>query len=167
MKITLGIDIGLTGAVSYLDDAGKYLGLFDMPVMSNGKGKARVTQQVNPSALARLLSKLQLEDYLEHTLTAYIENVSAMPGQGVSSVFSFGHTLGTVQAVLATLNIPFFTIQPTAWKKAFNLLHTEKDAARTVAIRYYPDAPLERKKDHNRADALLIARYGWNGGQPR
>lgn len=163
MKLILGIDIGLTGAIAALNEAGVFVDLFDMPTMSNGKGSARIKQQVNAVALEKYLSKL-VNDSMH--IVAFLENVSSMPGQGVSSVFSFGHTLGTVQGVLAALHIPFVTIQPTAWKKAFNLLHTDKDAARTVAIRYYPDAPLERKKDHNRADALLIARYGWNGGQP-
>ncbi|MGL5935521.1 MAG: hypothetical protein ACRCZI_07850, partial [Cetobacterium sp.] len=154
----LGIDVGLTGAVAILNEQGQALALWDLPTMANGKGSSRVKQQLD----ARMLD-LHLGLPPTSSATAYSEQVSSMPGQGVASVFSFGHSLGTVQAVLAVLGIPYRLVRPTAWKKHFGLLRAEKDASRTIAIQRFPQmtGELTRKKDHNRADALLIALYAY------
>lgn len=150
----LGIDVGVTGAVAVFEDDGTPIEVFDLPVMANGKRAARVKSQVNAGALARRLRVFGAPD------VAYVEAVAARPGQGVSSMFSLGHSLGTVCAVLATLSIPFLLVQPQAWKTQFGLRKADKDASRTLAIRLCPTMDLSLKKHHNRAEALLIAAYG-------
>jgi crossover junction endodeoxyribonuclease RuvC len=157
----LGIDVGLTGAVAVLTDWGTPLECFDLPVMANGKKSARVKQQLNARALAKAIHRGEYE-YL-----AFIEQQSARPKQGVSSMFSLGHSMGTIQGVLAALGIPFIMVQPQEWKSCFKLQHAEKDASRTVAARLFPTMELHLKKHHNRAEALLIARYGVRRNQGR
>jgi crossover junction endodeoxyribonuclease RuvC len=148
MKI--GIDPGLSGAIAFLDDNLELIKVVDMPIMMIRKGK----NQVNAAALAGLLKGLPV------SAVAYLEQVSAMPGQGVSGMFSFGTSYGIVQGVLAALGIPVVLVRPQAWKARAGLKGSEKDMARTLAIRLYPAAELSRKKDIGRADAILIARYG-------
>ena len=100
-------------------------------------------------------------------MLACLEAVGARPGQGVSSVFSFGHSFGTISGVLAALKVPMELITPGRWKKAFQLVGTEKEASRALAIQLYPQAAewLARKKDHGRAEALWLARFGWQAGR--
>jgi crossover junction endodeoxyribonuclease RuvC len=146
----LGIDPGLSGAVAVLGENLELLDVFDMPTMALSKGK----NCVNAAGLAAILRIDQ------HPATAYLEDVHAMPGQGVSGMFSFGRSLGVIEGVLATLGIPVVMVPPQTWKKRAGLQGAEKDKARTMAQRLYPGADLSRKKDIGRADAILIARYG-------
>lgn len=157
----LGIDVGLTGAVAVLNDFGMAIEVFDLPVMANGKQGARVKQQVNAGELARML-KFREAGRLGESI-AYVEEQRAMPDQGVASVFSLGFSFGTVCAVLASIGLPFVLVTSAQWKKHFALAGADKDAARTLAIREFAvlAASLARKKDHNRAEALLLAKYGW------
>ena len=150
MTYRLGIDPGLSGAIALLRDDLSLVAVFDMPVMTLRKGK----NQVNAAALANIIKRPG------YTMTAYLEAVSAMPGQGVSSMFSFGTSYGIVQGVLAALGIPVVLVTPQSWKKWAGLVGKEKDYARTLAQRLYPAAELSRKKDIGRADAILIGRYG-------
>ena len=159
-QIIFGVDPGLSGAVAILDSHGSLVGIHDMPTMAKGTGKKK---QVNPAALTGFLAGYSGCG----GATAYLERVSAMPGQGVSSVFAFGESYGVIRGVLAAAYIPLELVTPQAWKRRFGLLGTEKDAARTKAIELYPEASLARKKDIGRADALLIARYGWEMEQKR
>jgi len=76
-------------------------------------------------------------------------------------MFRFGQAVGAVEGVLATLSIPVTRVTPQAWKREYRLLGCDKDAARGIAQDLYPGAPLSRKRDCGRADALLIARWGW------
>lgn len=144
----IGIDPGNTGAIAFLEECGSLFKVEDMPIMANGK-----KNQVNAAELARLLS-------IPDITVAVVERVSAMPGQGVSSMFNFGMGYGVIQGVLAANKIPFHLITPQKWKKAALLSGKDKDNARTLAQQLYPDAPLGRKRDIGRADAILIARYG-------
>jgi crossover junction endodeoxyribonuclease RuvC len=145
----IGIDIGLSGAIAFLKGT-EFINVYDMPVMVNGKHN-----QVNAAELAKILKCVDIS-------IAYVERESAMPGQGVSGMFSFGMSYGIVQGVLAALGISMVLVSPVAWKKAAGLLHKDKDMARTVCQRIYPSAPLGRKKDIGRADAILIGRFGGN-----
>jgi len=154
----LGIDVGITGAWALLTDSGGPVFSKQLPSMANGKKNAKVKTQLNAGEWARELRALPGPSITFHT--AYVEMVSAMPKQGVASMFSLGHSFGTVCAVLATLQIPFWLVTPPEWKKEFQLLGAADDAARTLAIRLFPSIILGFKKDHNRADALLIAEYG-------
>ena len=123
--------------------------VLDMPTMLlTGK-----KQQVNASALAKMLTDTG-------DGTAYLEQVHAMPGQGVSSMFNFGMGFGIIKGVLGALQIPMVLVSPATWKKRAGLQGKEKDACRTLMQQLYPSAPLGRKKDIGRADAIAIARFG-------
>lgn len=157
MTLTIGIDPGLSGAVAIFCD-GQFAEVFDLPTMQSGGKQAFVQNAINAGELARMLA----ERTKGADVMVYVETVSAMPKQGVASMFSMGHTLGSITAVLAALGLPYLMVRPQEWKKAAGLLKTEKDQARTYAIRRFPAAAeyLARKKDHNRADAILIGSYG-------
>lgn len=147
MSCVVGIDPGLSGAVAVLDAHLSVLVLEDMPTM--GKGKSG--NQVNPAALAEILQPYA-------GAHAALERVGAMPGQGVSSMFSLGDSYGTARAVLAVLGMPVEIVTPTVWKKHYHL-DSDKERSRTKAIELFPGASLHRKKDHGRAEALLLARW--------
>lgn len=162
--IVIGIDLGLTGALTRLED-GKLTNMADMPVMQRGTKAASVKNQVNAAGLADLL-RVWTEGHDRHIeCVVYLERVQAMGrtdkggSQGASSNFSLGHTAGIVEGVVASLGIPHEIIPPATWKKEFGI-KADKEHARALAQRWYPGASLARKKDHNRAESLLIARYG-------
>ena len=150
----IGIDPGLSGAIAILEDS-KIKELFDMPVMPDGK-KNKI--QLNSALLVKLI-KDNIED-LEKTVMV-VEQVNAMPGQGVTSMFNFGQTFGAIKGICAALGLPIFLVRPAKWKKHFELINSSKDASRTKAIEMYPSASeqLSKKKDVNKSDAILIARY--------
>ena len=150
----IGIDPGLSGAIAILDD-NKIIELFDMPVMPDGKKNKR---QLNSALLVKLI-KDNIKN-LENTVMI-VEQVNAMPGQGVTSMFNFGQTFGAIKGICAALGLPIFFVRPAKWKKHFELINSSKDASRTKAIEMYPSASeqLSKKKDVNKSDAILIARY--------
>jgi len=157
MKYKLGIDPGISGALALLNENNTLVDLADMPVMRLGKNK----QQVNAAELAKIISLCQGNIIREvATLEAYLELVSAMPKQGVTSMFNFGVSLGVIEGVLAALSIPVYMVTPASWKKRAGLTGKDKEAARTLAQQLYPAAELGMKKHIGRADAILIARYG-------
>ena len=94
-------------------------------------------------------------------INVVVEQVNAMPGQGVTSMFNFGQTFGAIKGVCAALNLPIFFIRPSKWKKYFELINSSKDSSRTKAIEMYPSIAnqLSKKKDVNKSDAILIARF--------
>jgi crossover junction endodeoxyribonuclease RuvC len=146
----VGIDPGSSGALVVLDDTGGYVSHLTMPVVKLG-----TKSRVNPAAL-----KAFLELYpIRH---AYIERVGAMPGQGVSSMFTFGHAAGVVEGVVAGMGIPIDSITPQAWKKAAGLIGADKDAARSRAVQLFPGLRVLDLKGKGQAvaDALLLARFG-------
>lgn len=146
----IGIDPGLSGAIALLRD-GEYAEVWDMPTMGRGSGNK---QQINGAAVGKILRECP-------PCRAYIELVGAMPGQGVSSMFNFGKAAGAAMGALGALQIPVVEVSPVRWKKQFGLTGKEKDMARTMAQQLMPSAPLSLKKHGGRADALLIALYGW------
>ena len=150
----IGIDPGLSGALAILDDL-KIFDIFDMPVMSEGK---KNKNQLNSAQLVNIIKKNILTD--KETIII-VEQVSAMPGQGVTSMFNFGQTFGAIKGICASLNLPIFFVRPAKWKKHFDLINSSKDASRTKVIEMYPSISerLSKKKDVNKADAILIARY--------
>ena len=153
-KIILGFDPGQTGAVAAFDGE-RIEAVIDMPTMTRLHGKGN---QVDPYALTTALIDL----CAGREATAVLEAVSAMPGQGVSSTFHFGESVGVVLGVLGALQMPIRMVTPAKWKKAAGLLGRDKDAARTLAIQLHPEVAdqLTRKKDTGRADAVCIARFG-------
>ena len=153
MKI-IGIDPGLNGAIAVLQE-NKVKEIFDVPVMPEGKKNKR---QLNSAQLVQLLKDI-ISDNKE--VAVIVENVSAMPGQGVTSMFNFGQTFGAIKGICAALGLPIFFVRPAKWKKHFDLINSSKDASRTKAIEMYPSLSdqLSKKKDVNKSDAILIARF--------
>ena len=152
--IIFGIDPGISGAISILKNK-KVLEVYDMPTMIDGKKNKK---QVNGSQIANIFKeRINTED----EITVIVEHVNAMPGQGVTSMFNFGQSFGVIKGVCSALSLPIYFTRPTKWKKHFNLINVNKDASRTKAIEIYPEISnkLSRKKDSNKADAILIARY--------
>lgn len=156
MRLTLGVDPGLTGAVAVLAD-GHYREVLDMPTV--GRGKAG-RQSVNAAALSQWIRDV-VAKYPGADVVAVVEEVASRPRQGVVSMFRFGQSCGVLAGVLAALRIPVVYVTPQRWKRFYSLTGTEKDAARGRAVELYPDAPLARKRDVGRADAILMARWGW------
>ena len=157
--IIFGIDPGVSGAISILEDK-KIVDVFDMPTMIDGKKNKK---QVNGAQLANIIrEKLEkVNASMSEEFAVVVEHVNAMPGQGVTSMFNFGQSFGVIKGVCSALNVPIYFVRPTKWKKHFNLIKTNKDASRTKVIEAYPEISnrLSRKKDSNKADAILIARY--------
>ena len=153
MKI-IGIDPGLNGAIAVMEN-NKVKEIFDVPVMPEGKKNKR---QLNSAQLVKLLKDIVPKD---EEVAVIVENVSAMPGQGVTSMFNFGQTFGAIKGICAALGLPIFFVRPAKWKKHFDLINSSKDASRTKAIEMYPSLSdrLSKKKDVNKSDAILIARF--------
>ena len=152
--LIFGIDPGISGAISILENK-KIIEVFDMPTMIDGKKNKR---QINGSQVTNII-KERLNASEE--IIVVVEHVNAMPGQGVTSMFNFGQSFGVIKGICAALSLPIYFVRPTKWKKHFNLIKTNKDASRTRVIQTYPEisSKLSRKKDSNKADAVLIARY--------
>ena len=152
--IIFGIDPGVSGAISVLENK-KVIDVFDMPTMIDGKKNKK---QVNGSQVSNIIRERLNEN---NEIIVVVEHVNAMPGQGVTSMFNFGQSFGVIKGICSALRLPIYFVRPTKWKKHFNLIKTNKDASRTKVIEVYPEisAQLSRKKDANKADAILIARY--------
>jgi len=152
--IIFGIDPGVSGAISILENK-KVIEVFDMPTMIDGKKNKK---QVNGSQVANIIKENLAKD---KEMIVVVEHVNAMPGQGVTSMFNFGQSFGVIKGICSALKLPIYFVRPTKWKKHFNLINTNKDASRTKVIEVYPEisSKLSRKKDSNKADAILIARY--------
>ena len=149
-----GIDPGLSGAIAVLENE-TVLDIVDLPVMAEGKKNKR---QLNSAHLSQYISK-NIEDI--NKTCVVVEQVNAMPGQGVTSMFNFGQTFGAIKGISATLKLPIYFVRPSKWKKHFELINSSKDSSRTKAIEMYPilSNQLAKKKDVNKSDAILIARF--------
>ena len=154
--IIIGIDPGIKGAICILKD-GKILDVFDMPIMPVGK---KNKSQVNGSQIYNEIKKATINEE-KTNIQVVIEEVSAMPGQGVTSIFNFGQSFGVLKGIFSAMQIPMDFVSPVKWKKHFNLINTQKDSSRTKAIEFFPyiSHKLSRKKDANKADAILIASF--------
>ena len=152
--IIIGIDPGLSGAIAILKNK-EVKKILEIPVMSEGKKNKR---QLNNAQLVNLL-KENIDDLSD--VSVVVEQVNAMPGQGVTSMFNFGQTFGAIKGICAALGLPIHFVRPAKWKKHFDLINSSKDASRTKVIEMYPllSNQLSRKKDVNKSDAILIARF--------
>jgi len=157
MRITIGIDPGLTGAIAVIADG--RVEVFDMPVIASGKGGGTVKNMVDAAGLRRALEDVIYDGVERLEAVAFLERVAARPKQGSASTFSMGDTYGCIRGVLAALSVPIEIITPQTWKKHFKL-GSDKEVVRSKAVQLFPSQPLGRKQDHNRAEALLIAKYG-------
>jgi crossover junction endodeoxyribonuclease RuvC len=154
--IILGIDPGLTGALAFYDMITKTIEVHDMPVMSvvrNGKTKNEVSAALTSDIIAEHLKGMPS--------VAFLERVNAMPGQGVTSVFSFGRSSGIIEGVLAAYDIQTHIVIPQRWQKAMEV-RGGKDGSRERAMQLLPASAdkFKLKKHDGRADAALIALYG-------
>ena len=151
--LIIAIDPGLSGAIGFLLD-GAFLAVEDMPTVVKGVGS--VKYEVSPAGLKTLIK----EHLSDHGVVAVIEKVGAMPGQGVSSVFSLGDSYGSARTACASTGCELHQVSPVTWKKYFKL-SPDKELSRALAIRLFPAAPLHLKKHDGRAEALLLARWLW------
>ena len=154
--LIIGIDPGISGSICFLDN-GKILDVIEMPIMTDGKKNKK---QVNGSQVYNEITK-RIKQFEKIQIRVVIEHVSAMPGQGVTSMFNFGQSFGILKGICTAMQLPMYFVRPAKWKKYFNLLNSEKDASRTRAIEIFPyfSSQLSRKKDSNKADAILIASF--------
>ena len=156
--VIFGVDPGVNGAISILKNK-TIVDVYDMPTMIEGKKNKK---QLNGPYLAKIIKGyIQDKKLINEEFVLIVEQVSAMPGQGVTSMFNFGQSYGVIKGICSALLLPIYFVRPTKWKKHYNLINTNKDASRTKAIEIYPDisSQLSRKKDVNKADSILIARY--------
>ena len=154
--LIIGIDPGISGSICFFED-GKILDVIEMPTMTEGKKNKK---QVNGSQIYNEIL-LKIKNLKKEQIKVIIEQVSAMPGQGVTSMFNFGQSFGILKGICAAMQLPMYFVRPAKWKKYFNLINSEKDASRTKAIEIFPyfSSKLSRKKDSNKADAILIASF--------
>ena len=154
--LIIGIDPGLSGSICFFED-GKIIDVIEMPTMTEGKKNKK---QVNGAQIYNEFSK-KTQKTDNHNIKVVIEHVSAMPGQGVTSMFNFGQSFGILKGICSAMQLPMYFVRPAKWKKYFNLINSEKDASRTRAIEIFPyfSSQLSKKKDSNKADAILIARF--------
>ena len=154
--LIIGIDPGISGAICFMEK-GRIIDVIDMPSMADGKKNKK---QVNGSLLFNEISSYTKHKSIED-VKVIIEHVSAMPGQGVTSMFNFGQSFGILKGVCSEMNLSMHFVRPVKWKKHFNLINSSKDASRTKAIEIFPyfSVNLSKKKDANKADAILIASY--------
>ena len=152
----IGIDPGISGSICFFED-GKILEVIEMPTMTDGKKNKK---QVNGAQIYNEVLK-RINNKLRQNIRVVIEQVSAMPGQGVTSMFNFGQSFGILKGICSAMQLPMFFVRPAKWKKYFGLINSEKDASRTRAIEMFPyfSSNLSKKKDSNKADAILIATF--------
>ena len=154
--LIIGIDPGISGSICFFQD-GKIIDVIEMPTMTDGKKNKK---QVNGSQIFNEISE-RIKKLDKNNARVVIEQVSAMPGQGVTSMFNFGQSFGILKGICSAMQIPMYFVRPAKWKKYFNLINSEKDASRTRAIEIFPyfSSQLSKKKDSNKADAILIASF--------
>ena len=154
--IIIGIDPGISGSICFFED-GIVKEVIEMPTMTDGKKNKR---QVNGAQIFNEISE-RINKYDKKNIKVIIEQVSAMPGQGVTSMFNFGQSFGILKGICSAMQLSMYFVRPAKWKKYFNLINSEKDASRTKAIEIFPyfSSNLAKKKDTNKADAILIASY--------
>ena len=154
--LIIGIDPGISGSICFFEN-GKIIDVIEMPTMIDGKKNKK---QVNGAQIYNEISeRISMID--KENIRVVIEQVSAMPGQGVTSMFNFGQSFGILKGICSAMQLPLFFVRPARWKKHFNLINSQKDASRTKAIEIFPyfSSQLSKKKDSNKADAILIASF--------
>ena len=154
--LIIGIDPGISGSICFFKD-GKILDVIEMPTMIDGKKNKK---QVNGSQIFNEISK-RINQTENKDIKVIIEKISAKHGQWVTSMINFGQYFGILKGICAAMQLPMYFVRPANWKKYFNLINSEKDASRTKAIEIFPyfSSNLAKKKDSNKADAILIASY--------
>ena len=157
--LIIAIDPGISGAICFFEE-GQVKEVIDMPTMAEGKKNKR---QINGPQIYNEIS-FRINKLKKKDIVVVIEQVSAMPGQGVTSMFNFGQSFGVLKGICSAMQLSMHFVRPAKWKKYFSLIKTEKDASRTKVIEIFPyiSSQLSRKKDSNKADAVLIASFFYN-----
>tara|TARA_B100000745_G_scaffold143953_1_gene94156 strand:+ start:731 stop:1225 length:495 start_codon:yes stop_codon:yes gene_type:complete len=157
--LIIGMDPGISGAICFFEN-GEVKEIIDMPNMADGKKNKR---QINGPQVYNEISS-RIKNIPKKEIVVVIEQVSAMPGQGVTSMFNFGQSFGVLKGICSAMQLSMRFIRPAKWKKYFGLIKTEKDASRTKVIEIFPyiSSQLSRKKDSNKADAILISSFFHN-----
>jgi crossover junction endodeoxyribonuclease RuvC len=163
--ITMGVDPGLSGAVAVIRDGVELIALIDMPVVQSGGGGSKVQKMVDGHSLYKSLAELPI--YAEYVdglgpfdaiVYALVERTTAMPGQGVSSMYSMGHSRGVAEGVLGALKVETFLVPAAVWKRHMGYT-ADKEPIRAEMRRVFPGAELHLKKHADRAEALAMALY--------
>jgi len=161
-KLIIGVDPGINGATAFIELDSKYNTI--NTIFLSTPSIQRVNKKGRAIACPALVKSIQgiLVKYPKHEKYAILESVHSISGQGISSSFTFGKTVGIVEGIFTTLEIPITLVTPQAWKKHFGLLKQEKDASRQYVIALYPELSkqFKLKKHTDKADAFLIALYG-------
>ena len=154
--LIIGIDPGITGAICFFEDR-KIIDVIEMPNMASGKKNKR---QVNGAQVYNEILE-RIKNYNKKDIKVVNEQVSAMPGQGVTSMFNFGQSFGVLKGICSALQLPMYFVRPAKWKKYYSLINSKKDASRTKVIEIFPyiSTQLSKKKDSNKAYAILIASF--------
>ena len=154
--LIIGIDPGISGAICFFQNR-EISDVIDMPSMADGKKNKR---QINSQQVFNEISE-RIINIPKKEIIVVIEQVSAMPGQGVTSMFNFGQSFGVLKGICSAMQLSMYFVRPAKWKKYFNLINSEKDASRTKAIEIFPyiSSQLSKKKDGNKADAILLASF--------
>ncbi len=154
MTYYIGIDIGFTGALAVVDRKKRIVALEDAPVVEVPYGK-KTRVEFDAPRQRDILRNLRMAKL------AVMEDVGARPGQGVTSMYRFGHGQGLWEGILTTLEIPYVKVLPVTWKQYFGFLKQDKEASLAYVREQYPDEDYFRlKKHHNRAEAVCLALYG-------
>ena len=154
--LIIGIDPGISGAICFFQN-GEITDVIDMPSMADGKKNKR---QINSQQVFNEVSE-RIINIPKKEIIVVIEQVSAMPGQGVTSMFNFGQSFGVLKGICSAMQLSMYFVRPAKRKKYYGLIKTEKDASRTKVIEIFPyiSNKLSKKKDSNKADAILIANF--------
>ena len=154
--LIIGIDPGISGAICFFQN-GEITDIIDIPSMADGKKNKR---QINSQQVFNEISQ-RIFNIPKKEIIVVIEQVSAMPGQGVTSMFNFGQSFGVLKGICSAMQLSMYFVRPAKWKKYYGLIKTEKDASRTKVIEIFPyiSNKLSKKKDSNKADAILIANF--------
>ena len=154
--LIIGIDPGISGAICFFQN-GEITDVIDKPSMADGKKNKR---QINSQQVFNEISE-RIFNIPKKEIIVVIEQVSAMPGQGVTSMFNFGQSFGVLKGICSAMQLSMYFVRPAKWKKYYGLIKTEKDASRTKVIEIFPyiSSKLSKKKDSNKADAILIANF--------
>ena len=141
--LIIGVDPGISGSICFFEN-GKIIDVIEMPTMTDGKKNKR---QVNGAQIYNEISA-RINNIEKKDIRVIIEQVSAMPGQGVTSMFNFGQSFGILKGICSAMQLPMYFVRPAKWKKYFSLINSEKDASRTKAIEMFPyfSSQLSKKK---------------------
>lgn len=157
MVITIGIDPGITGAIAAVQDGHKLIYYTDMPVLQEKSG-SKVSKTVSGTGVWQAFRDIMDISPAGSVFHVCVEKTSAMPGQGVASMYSMGHSRGVVEGVVGALRLPLHRVRPAIWKKAMGFT-SDKEVIRSEMLLRFPGAELHRKKDADRAEAIAMALY--------